>query len=589
MFDPRIYRAALLPAVAAFVLLMFSLEPIPSALQQPISSPTFNVGDASRTTRSIVAAAPDRTPGSDGDATTADLVRSRFGEIEGGEVSVQDFDSTYDGEDVKLQNVLLTLPGSSESTLLVVADRDSADGPGAASSAAATATLVNIADSLGGSRHERTIVLASTDGGSDGERGARELIDSLPRTETIDAAVVISQPGARDPKPPFVVSSGTDPESPSAQLVQTARTIASSAFDQRDPAPGTWLGLSRLAVPMGLGEQAALRDAGIEAVAISSAGERQLPADSRDAVTASPTTLEASGSAVLNLLLTLDDADGAPADGPDSYIRLGDNLIPGWTLSVLALTLLLAPLLAAADTWLREFRVDWRTRRSAFWVIERAAPPLAALSLLYLLALFGLVPRPGFPYDPARFTAGSEAPIAFGVLAAAFVLAGLLIRPMRTPLDIEPHTLAAAAGILCGFALLGIWLLNPYLALLLAPAAHVWLLPARAAGPPRTVLVAIVAVLSAAGALAAFATVSAHLDLGASGPWNLLLMIADGQIGPVMSILWCALIGGLIACVAAAASAGRMTPPIAGVPIRGAGSHAGPGALGATSSSLPRR
>ena len=242
-----------------------------------------------------------------------------------------------------------------------------------------------------------------------------------------------------------------------------------------------------------------------------------LPADSKDAEAASPDTIGQSGTAVLDLLLTLDDADAAPVSGPDEYIRLGDNLIPGWTLSLLGLTLLLAPLLAAADTWLREFRVDWRTRRSAFWVIERAVPPVAALVMLYLLALVGLVPAPDFPYDPARFPAGSEGPVAFAVLAAAFALAALLIRPMRTPLDIEPHTLAAAAGLLTGFALLGIWLLNPFLALLLAPAAHVWLLPARASGPPRTILVAAVAVLSLAGAIAAYMTVMAQLDLSASG------------------------------------------------------------------------
>ena len=42
MFDPRIYRAALLPAVAAFVLMMFSLERIPPALEQPVASPEFD-------------------------------------------------------------------------------------------------------------------------------------------------------------------------------------------------------------------------------------------------------------------------------------------------------------------------------------------------------------------------------------------------------------------------------------------------------------------------------------------------------------------------------------------------------------------
>ena len=83
---------------------------------------------------------------------------------------------------------------------------------------------------------------------------------------------MISQPGVADPEPPFVISSGTDPESASPQLTQTARGIAAAAFGERDPAPGGWVGLSRLAYPVGLGEQAALRRAGVEAIAISAAG-----------------------------------------------------------------------------------------------------------------------------------------------------------------------------------------------------------------------------------------------------------------------------------------------------------------------------
>ena len=118
-------------------------------------------------------------------------------------------------------------------------------------------------------------------------------------------------------------------------------------------------------------------------------------------------------------------------------------------LSLLAIALIVPPLLAAADTWLREQRADWRTRRTLFWALERALVPFAALLLAYLLGLIGLVPDPRFPYDPARFPPGAAAPVAFVVLAAAAVLAALLIRPMRTPLDSEPHTLAAAAGLVC--------------------------------------------------------------------------------------------------------------------------------------------
>lgn len=586
MFDPRIYRAALLPAVAAFVVLMFSLEPVPSVLQAPVTTPTFDGAEASRTARAIVQLAPERQPGSTGDLAAADLVRERFSAIEGGEVSVQDFDSSFEGEDVTLRNVILTLPGASQQTILIVAHRDSAEGPGAATSASATAQLVTLADALGGTRHERTIVLASTDGGSEGALGARKLIENLPRPEEIDEALVISQPGVRGPEPPFAIASGAGAESPSPQLVQTARAGASSQFEQRDPSPGPWIGLSRLAIPVGLGEQAALRSEGVEALAISAAGERQIPATEDDVV--SPATMSAAGATMLDLVLTLDESERPPGDGPGDYVRLGDNLIPGWTLSLLAITLVLPALLAAADTWMRDLRADWRTRRTGFWAAERILVPIAGLLLAYGLGLIGLIPDPPFPYDPGLHPAGIEAPIAFVAIAGAFALAGLLIRPLRTPLDAEPHTLAAAAGLLTGVAVLGIWLLNPFLALLLAPAAHVWLLPARAAGPPRGALIGLAAVLSLAPAVAAFLTVSAQLDLGASAPWHLLLWIVDGEIGLGMCLLWCAMVGGLIACVSSASarsSLARVQTPS----VLGPGAHAGPGALGATPSALRGR
>ena len=91
--------------------------------------------------------------------------------------------------------MILTLPGTSGRTILVLAHRDSAGGPGAATSAAATATLLGLADDLGRSRRERTLVFASTDGGCDGDRGRRRADRGAPRPRDVDAALVISQPG----------------------------------------------------------------------------------------------------------------------------------------------------------------------------------------------------------------------------------------------------------------------------------------------------------------------------------------------------------------------------------------------------------
>jgi len=160
---------------------------------------------------------------------------------------------------------------------------------------------------------------------------------------------------------------------------------------------------------------------------------------------------------------------------------------------------------------------------------------------------------------------------------------------MRTPLDAEPQTLAAAAGLLTGVSALGIWLVNPYLALLLAPTAHVWLFAARASGPPRAVVLATIACVSLIPAVLAFLTWGHELDLGFGAPWHLLLMIADGEVGLLLSLLWCGLLGGLIACVSAAGGDTRPIPPYGPHgSIRGAGTHAGPGALGSSPPAVRR-
>lgn len=578
MFDLRIYRVAMVPALAALILLMFSFEPIPNRLQEPVATPEFEAVPAARLARQIVARAPEREPGSEGDRTIAALVEDSFSEVEGGEVARQEFSATQDGEEADLVNVVLTIPGESERTILVVAGRDSRAGPGAGTSAASTAVLIKLAEALGSQRHSDTIILASTDG-AEGGAGVRELVDGLLRPGDVEEAIVISQPGVAEAEAPFVITSGTGHDSVNVQLAETARAITSTEFGMRDEPAGPWLGLSRLAFPAGLGDQAALRDEGFEAIALSAAGERLADPAVDDVVSAE--TIARAGTAALDLVLTLDEATGPPDAGPGGYVRLGDNLVPGWTIAVLALTLLIPPLLTAIDSWLRERRADWRVRRTIPWALERALMPLAALLLAYALAFVGLIPDPAFPYDPAAFPPGARAPIAFVALIAAFCLAGLLIRPTRTPLDSQAHVLAAAGGLVTGVALLGIWALNPYLALLLFPAGSVWMLAARAAGPPRARWVTVAAIASLVGAIAAFVTVAVTLDLGAAAPWHLLLMVVDGQVGFWMAALWCLLAGGLIACITATSARGVDLPSTA-PRLRGAGTHVGPGALGST-------
>jgi hypothetical protein len=588
MFDPRIYRAAFIPAFAALVALLFSLEPAPRPIERAISTPAFDAREAARTARAITSLAPSREPGSSGDRATADLVRERMSAVRGGTVSVQTFDGTLDGEDVELQNVLLTLPGSSQEGLLIVAPRDSA-GPDPTGTAAETAALLGIADALGGTRHERTIVLASTTGSTQGGAGVRELVRALPAPDGINAAIAVSQPGVRQPVPPFVIASGPSSDSPSIQLVRTAEEIALTQFGEPGGEPGgIWRGFARLVVPFGIGEQSALIGEGVDAVTISAAGERapEAAADAR----VSPETMLAAANTAIGLLLALDEAPAPPEAGPGDYLRTGDELIPAWPLAALGLGLVLPALLAAGDGWLRERRRDRRaSRKSLPWVLERALLPLAALVGVYLLELFGVLPDPGFPYEPAAHSPGTTGVVVAVVLVLLVLLAGLLVRPMRVPTLAEPQALASAAGLVLAGSVAAIWFLNPYLALLLSPAAHVWLLPARAIEPSRRSVVGALAVASLLPVAAAALTVTSALELGFEGPWHLLLLITSGQIGLLTALLACGVIGGLVACVAAAGSRPITVPEPDRVRVRGPTGYAGPGSLGGTPSTLPRR
>lgn len=586
MIDTRIYRAAFLPALVALVVTMFSLEPIPDPLASPDVAPIFDGGEAGRTARNILELAPERSPGSTGSTAAAEFVRQRFRGIDGGNVSSQTFQGSFDGEDVDLENVILELPGESERVLLIVAPRAASRGPGASTTAAATAMLVALAEQLGASGHELTFVLASIEGGTDGAAGARQLVEALSAPEGYAAALSIYQPGLGDPDPPFTIFTRLGVDSPNAQLVETAAVASATQFGQPDPAPGAWNGLARLAVPFGTGAQAALADAGLPALAIGAGGERAIDPDADTAARLNTTSLSRVGGTILAFTLALDGAGGNSEPGPGDHIRLSDNLLPGWSLAALALCLILPAFLSAGDTFLRELRREGRARRGLPWAAERVIPPLGGLLLAYVLGFAGLIPDPDPPYDPAVYPAETRAWLAFAAIAAAVALLCLLVRPLRTPMDSDPLALASAAGLLSGLALIVIWLVNPYLALLLVPAAHLWLLPARASAAAGRPVIALAALAALTPALAALATVAVRLDFGAETPWQVLLALVGGQVPLVVAIAIATLLGGMLACVAAAGVKPEALPG-AGLPsVRGPGGHAGPGALGSIPSTF---
>src|SRR5262249_17812608 len=156
------------------------------------------------------------------------------------------------------------------------------------------------------------------------------------------------------------------------------------------------------------------------------------------------------------------------------------------------------------------------------------------------------------------------------LLAGALGAAIYFARPLRPPRAIAPDVLAPAAGSLACVAVLSTWLVNPFLALLLLPPAHVGLLtpisdrqrrlPATAAGAATALIPVLIASISLA----------ARLGVGPALPWHLLLMLNGGQIGFAEAFFAC-LIAGAITGSLAIARAPR--PPDEGLrfAVRGAG------------------
>ncbi|MBA2256022.1 MAG: hypothetical protein H0W05_02300, partial [Thermoleophilaceae bacterium] len=156
MIEPRVYRAAFMPAVLAVVLAMFSLEGQPPAVPLDLAADVLFQGDsAGDTAAQIARQQPDRRPGTPGDAAAADLVAARFTE-HGFDVEVDEFEAGGEA----LVNVVGTRSGSARERIAVIAARDADAVPDVSGSAADTAALLELAAALEGRAPEKTIVLA---------------------------------------------------------------------------------------------------------------------------------------------------------------------------------------------------------------------------------------------------------------------------------------------------------------------------------------------------------------------------------------------------------------------------------------------
>ena len=594
MIEPRIYRAAFIPALLAVVLVMFSLENRPKPVPQGLAADVLFDGDvAYRELRQFVERRPDRRPGQLASAAAARDIAERFRalEEEGFQTSVDSW--TENGE--RLVNVIARRPGATRDQIVIMAARDSQSVPDATGSAADTAALLELARVIKGRPSKKTLVLASVDGSTLGDAGARRFARTAEDRDRIQAVIVLSNLGASSARGPLVIAWANDDRRGSIGLQRTATASVREELGVEPSEEGALGQFVRLAYPLGLGAQGPLLSDGIEAIRISGSGELPPPEDERGLEDVSVDRLGQLGRSALRLTSALDSASEEPEHGPRSYVAVSRRILPGWVLAVLAAAFLLPALVASIDAFARARRrredaPGW-WRMIALWTL----PFLTAFAMAELLVLLEQAPDAGAaPSEPGVHPLDGGALAALGACTATALLVWLLVRPRlrRRARAADLGGAGAVTSLALVLIVLAVWLLNPFAALILLPAVHVWML-AMLSEVRLSRGGAIAVVL--AGLLPPLIAAVVYLDRLALDPleglWYLWVLATGHAISPVTTLLACvfaAVVAVTITLIAARVGAPEPLAP-EGPPVRGPGGYAGPGSLGGTPSTLTRR
>ncbi len=621
MLNGRIYRAAFVPLVLALAIAGFSLRPPASPLTATLAPDAFDGALAFAELKALARGFPERRPGGRGDdelaARIARTLQGLGGAAAGG-FSVRSSEvraPTIDGERT-LTTVIARRPGiTGGSPIVLLAHRDSA-GRGALAELSGTAVLLELARVLAASETQRTILVVSTSGGSGGDAGAANFAAHFG--EPVAGAIVLGDLAGATAHKPFVEPFSDGLGSAPAVLQRTVAAAIAQEIGVDPGAPSALSQLAHLTLPLTGGEQGALLAHGIPAVLVQLSGE--LPPRAGDPISAR--RLENFGRAMLSAVYALDanPALGPRGDGAGSELEtalpIQRKLLPAWAVRLLLATLLLPPLLVLADGFARARRRRLALRRRLLWTLACALPFLLAALFTRLLGLSGVLSAPPGPVLSAALPSGAAALEAMLAPALVLLLAWLAWPAAVRRLGLHPRAAGDGGGdgddgdaaalalllVLLALALLT-WIFNPFTALLLVPALHLWLALAspgwrHAGGHPHRPRTLAVVALGLVPLLLLVAFYARQLGLSPlQAAHAIVLLFAGGWSTIPALVLWCLAFGclaaaTLVALSSASPSPPRLTGPDGGgeiaITVRGPMSYAGPGSLGGTESALRR-
>jgi hypothetical protein len=510
----------------------------PRTLPSAALPETFDGSSAVAYTAGLIASAPDRAPGTAGDARAASYIAGQLRLAGMRKVSIDSFRGRdAGGRSIPMQNVIALEPGTSSDALLLLAHHDAhSPGPSANDNGSGVGMLIELARTLVGTTAGKTVILASTDGALAGSTGARRLASHLPSGYRIGAVIALDAVG-RDGPLRIRMDSDTVRQ-PAAGLVHGLRAslLSHGLTDVRVPSLGRQA--AGLLAPLGIGEQAPFIGRGIAAVTLDgstpniSSGLDQLSGLSAG-------RMGRVGNSVQALVLAY-EAGPAFESPASSYLLSSDRVIRGWTLQLLLLALVVPAVLPLLDLVARGTRRGIPLAAALRDLGRRLAAPLAALLVLRVAGIIGAVPDlhvPPYPGDNAGVSLWVP-----GLALAASMVAWRLARRPAAQADARDPAAAGVAGYLAalfgallaaGLALLG----NPYALVLALPALHLWLvLPSLA----RLGLIARLSIVGLGwiGPALLVAALAGPVSLGGSAPlWAVRLLSVGGlPLGVILSL-----------------------------------------------------
>jgi Peptidase family M28 len=535
------------PAILAF---LFSISTT-GTLQRSSLEPLFNGESAAALATTLDTEFPSRVPGSEGADDATLWYAQSVGAL--GLTTVTDTwtDDIADLGAVQLSNVVTTVPGRSDETIVVVAHRDNAGTDQAlGDNASGTGALLELARGFAPQNvgpdplPQHTFVFVSTDAGAYGGAGADRFAETSPLARSAIAVVVLDGIGGRGR--PRIAIAGDAPVSPARVLVRTAARRVEERVGVAPALPAAPLQLLDLGMPYAAGEQGRFLGHGIAAVTLMTTDRDHPPVPAGDPDAGLDTQrLGQLGRSTEALLSSLDASVGGAFHTPDSLF-LGDRAASGWTVR-LALILLVVPFaLGVVDLIVRSRRRGLPFRPALRALRARVGMVLIGGGLLWLGMLTGVFPT-GAPLPLAPYADVLDNPPVAGLLLLAGAYAVLwLIARQRLVIVAPPTAEEWLAGLAVALALVGVVavvvaLTKPYALVFVIPSLYAWLaLPVE--GPLWRRIILFVVGLS--GPMVAFALLGS--ELGISVPAAIVYTLGLATVGylplgtVVVVLLWLA-------------------------------------------------